>query len=99
MLDSAQPSDPRLVGRLSRLSWNRAEVVERNAREPDRIVIRVEDFPDSETSAEMGLLSPFELLGLYRGVSLDRKSVSDAPTQKPPIPTLSGSTTSSVRRC
>ena len=44
------------------------------------IIIRVEDFPDSETSAEMGLLSPFDLLGLYRGVSLDRKSVSDAPT-------------------
>ncbi|MCZ6885632.1 MAG: metallopeptidase family protein [Alphaproteobacteria bacterium] len=44
------------------------------------IVIRVEDFPDRETSAEMGLLSPFDLLGLYRGVSLDRKSVSDAPT-------------------
>lgn len=43
VLDSAQPSDPRLVERLGRLSWIRAEVVERNAREPDRIVIRVED--------------------------------------------------------
>ena len=44
------------------------------------VVIRVEDFPDGETMAEMGLASPFDLLGLYRGVSLDRKSVSDAPT-------------------
>lgn len=43
VLDSAQPSDPRLVERLGELSWIRAEVVERHAREPDRIVIRVED--------------------------------------------------------
>ncbi|MEQ8667488.1 MAG: metallopeptidase family protein [Rhodospirillales bacterium] len=41
------------------------------------IEIRVEEFPDAETEAEMGLESPFDLLGLYRGVSLDRKSVSD----------------------
>jgi len=43
VLDSAQPSDPRLLGRLSEVSWTRAEVVERRAHEPDRIVIRVED--------------------------------------------------------
>lgn len=41
------------------------------------VVIRVEDFPDSETETEMALQSPFDLLGLYRGVSLDRKSVAD----------------------
>ncbi len=45
----------------------------------DGVVIRVEDFPDAETEREMGLASPFDLLGLYRGVSLDRKSVSDTP--------------------
>jgi len=39
--------------------------------------IRVEDFPDPETEREMGLESPFDLLGLYQGVSLDQKSVSD----------------------
>ncbi len=41
------------------------------------VVIRVEDFPDDETLDEMGIESPFDLLGLYRGVSLDRKSVAD----------------------
>ena len=41
------------------------------------LVIRVEDFPDEETEAEMELESPFDLLGLYRGVSLPRKSVVD----------------------
>ena len=43
----------------------------------DGVVIRVDDFCDEETEREMGLESPFDLLGLYRGVSLDRKSVSD----------------------
>ncbi|MGZ8996413.1 MAG: metallopeptidase family protein [Rhodospirillales bacterium] len=40
------------------------------------LVIRVEDFVDEETEEEMDLESPFELLGLYRGVSLNNKSVS-----------------------
>ena len=43
------------------------------------VVILIEEFPDAEIEAEMGLESPFDLLGLYHGVSLDRKSVSDAP--------------------
>jgi len=41
------------------------------------VVIRVDDFPDEETEDEMGLEGPFDLLGLYRGVALPRKSVSD----------------------
>ncbi len=40
------------------------------------IVFRVDEFPDEETEREMELESPFDLMGLYRGVSLDRKSVS-----------------------
>jgi predicted Zn-dependent protease with MMP-like domain len=41
------------------------------------VVIRAEDFPDAETEAAMELDSPFDLLGLYRGVALPLKSVSD----------------------
>jgi predicted Zn-dependent protease with MMP-like domain len=41
------------------------------------IVIRVEEFPDTETERAMGLDSAFDLLGLYRGVALPHKSVSD----------------------
>ena len=41
------------------------------------VVIRIADFPDPEIERDMGLESPFDLLGLYQGVSLDRKSVSD----------------------
>ena len=41
------------------------------------VVIRIEELPDEETEDEMGLQSPFDLLGLYRGVSLDRQSLTD----------------------
>ncbi len=49
------------------------------ARHVRGVVVRVEEFPDQETEREMELASPFDLLGLYRGVSLDRKSVADIP--------------------
>ena len=45
------------------------------------VPIRVEEFPDAETEEEMGLESPFDLLGLYRGVALPRQSVLDVRTR------------------
>ena len=47
------------------------------ARHVTGVVIRIADFPDPEIERDMGLESPFDLLGLYQGVSLDRTSVSD----------------------
>jgi len=44
-------------------------------RELGPVVIRVEDFPDEATEEEMDLQSPFDLLGLYRGVALPHKSI------------------------
>ena len=44
------------------------------------VVIQIQDFPDDETLDDLGCESPFELLGLYRGVDLSRKSVLDTPT-------------------
>ena len=43
--------------------------------------IVVEEAPDEATLAEMGLDSPWELTGLYRGVPLTQKSVLDIPQQ------------------
>jgi hypothetical protein len=43
------------------------------------VVIRVLDFPDDETLEEMDCESPFDLLGLYRGVNLLHKSNYDTP--------------------
>ena len=34
------------------------------------VTIRIEDFPDEETLREMACASPFDLLGLFRGVGL-----------------------------
>jgi predicted Zn-dependent protease with MMP-like domain len=42
-----------------------------------RVVIRVDEFPDEETEAAMGLDSPFDILGLYRGTSMPHKSIGD----------------------
>jgi predicted Zn-dependent protease with MMP-like domain len=41
------------------------------------LVIRVEEFPDEETEEAMELESPFDILGLYRGVALPHQSVSN----------------------
>ena len=37
------------------------------------IVFRVDDFPDPTTEREMGLQSPFDLMGLYSGVSIGER--------------------------
>jgi predicted Zn-dependent protease with MMP-like domain len=46
-------------------------------QELGQVSIRVEEFPDEDTETAMGLDSPFDILGLYRGVALPHKSVSD----------------------
>jgi len=43
------------------------------------VAIRVEDFATDEVLDAMGIDDAFELMGLYHGVSLDLKSVSDVP--------------------
>ncbi len=42
------------------------------------LVIRVEEFALDEVLDEFGFEDSYELMGLYQGVSLNRKSVSDA---------------------
>jgi predicted Zn-dependent protease with MMP-like domain len=41
------------------------------------LVIRIEDFPAEDVLDQFGLQSPFDLLGLYSGVDLAKKSVMD----------------------
>ena len=41
------------------------------------LLIRIEDFPTDEVLDAMGIELPFDLLGLYSGVDLARKSVMD----------------------
>ena len=41
-------------------------------------LLRVEDFPDEDVTAEMGLETPFDILGLYQGRHVGMKG--DEPT-------------------
>ena len=43
----------------------------------DPVMIQVTDFPSDEVQQEMELESPYDLLGLYQGVSLDQSGVHD----------------------
>ena len=54
-----------------------ARIPEAFRRMTGEIIFRVEDFPEQEVCAELQLESPFDLLGLYQGVDLARKSGFD----------------------
>jgi acetylglutamate kinase len=43
--------------------------------------IMVEEVPDDETLEDLGIESPWELTGLYRGIPLTEKSVLDVPQE------------------
>jgi predicted Zn-dependent protease with MMP-like domain len=75
---STQPSKPPSLADIDGLA-NRAlaTIPPELKRHLGRVVVRVEEFPDAETEDDMGLESPFDILGLYRGVALPRKSVLD----------------------
>lgn len=46
------------------------------------VLIRVEDFAGADVLASLGIENEFDLLGVYQGVSLERKSVMDV-SQEP----------------
>jgi predicted Zn-dependent protease with MMP-like domain len=75
----AMPDEPILPPSLDDLESLAREAFEGIPPTLSRFVkdveIRVDDFPDEETEKEMELESPFDLLGLYRGVALPHKSV------------------------
>jgi predicted Zn-dependent protease with MMP-like domain len=41
------------------------------------VIIKVLDFPDDETIEQLELETPFDILGLYTGVDLPARSISD----------------------
>jgi len=45
------------------------------------VVFQVAEFPDDDMIAELELESPFDLLGLYQGVSLAERSTAMTPDQ------------------
>ena len=69
------PPSPAEIAELAQRAFG--TIPRRLKRHLGRVVIQIEEFPDEETEAAMGLESPFDILGLYRGVALPHKSVSD----------------------
>jgi predicted Zn-dependent protease with MMP-like domain len=70
------------LGEIETLAERALETIPRElTAQLGQLVIRVEEFPDEETEAAMGLESPFDILGLYRGVALPHKSVTDPRAQ------------------
>ena len=65
--------------RLAAQAWDRLPSEFRSMCKD--IVIRVEDFAPDEVLDELGIEDALELMGLYQGVSLDRKSVMDPPRE------------------
>jgi predicted Zn-dependent protease with MMP-like domain len=47
------------------------------------VVIRIEDFPDDETLDEMEAETPFDLLGLFRGIGLAQDAAVPQTGQHP----------------
>ena len=64
---------------LAAAAWERLPA-EFRAKATD-ILIRVEDFATDEVLDSLGIESPFDLLGLFQGVSLNYQSVTDLPRQ------------------
>jgi predicted Zn-dependent protease with MMP-like domain len=70
------------LGDIETLAARALETIPSELREHlGPLVIRVEEFPDEETEQAMELDSPFDILGLYRGVALPHQSVSSPRTQ------------------
>jgi predicted Zn-dependent protease with MMP-like domain len=80
--DSMSDNRPPTLADIEDLANRALETIPRRLKKHlGAVMIRVEEFPDEETEAAMELDSPFDILGLYRGVALPRKSISDPRPQ------------------
>lgn len=68
------PSEAEIVALAERAL---AAIPERLRRHVAGVGIAVEDMADDETLADLGIESPYDLTGLYRGVPLHQRSVAD----------------------
>ena len=59
-----------------------AAMPERLARHAKGIAIHVENVADDDTLADLGIDNPWELTGLYHGIPMTQRSISD-PVQLP----------------
>lgn len=68
------------AAKIEQLALETLEGLPETFRAPARsVVLRVEEFADEAMLAELGLEDPYQLTGLYDGVPLTQKSISDQP--------------------
>ena len=67
------------IEQLARSAWDRLPSEFRAMCED--LVIRVDEFPTEDVLETMDAETPFDILGLYQGTSLDKKSVGDLPRE------------------
>ena len=71
---TARYTDPPSLAEIEEMAREAMKTIPAElSRHTGGVVIRVDDFPDEETEKDMGLETPFDLLGLYRGVPLGEK--------------------------
>lgn len=76
--DAAARQPPPTLADLEAMAERAVRTIpDRLKRHLRNLVIRVDEFPDEEVEEEMRLESPFDILGLYRGVALPHKSGAD----------------------
>jgi predicted Zn-dependent protease with MMP-like domain len=82
------PPEPRAFGAppsLAEMELMAYEELEHIPRELRRhcagVAVRVQDFADDDVLAEMGIESPFDLMGLYQGIPLTKQSTYDVRHQ------------------
>lgn len=64
---------------MAQAAWNKLPAEFRQMA--GDVLIRIEDFATEEVLDSLDIEDPFDLTGLYQGVSLDKKSVLDAPQE------------------
>ena len=79
MSDWAQRLAPSIADfeQLASEAWDRLPEHFRSLAQD--VVIQVVDFADDDVLKDLDIESPFDLMGLYQGVSLAHKSASDIP--------------------
>jgi predicted Zn-dependent protease with MMP-like domain len=63
---------------IEALAYRAFEGIPKTLRDQvEGVAIRVVDLPDWRTCVDLGLKSPYNLLGLYHGLPIDRRSIFD----------------------
>lgn len=60
---------------MARDAWNALPQAFRTMA--GNVIVRIEEFADDTTLADLGIEDPFELTGLYQGVDLTQRSIAD----------------------